>query len=47
MFKIPSTEELKPKRKPIYAKPIEISSFSYNSHREFLPNRSELVINLI
>lgn len=41
IFKIPN--DLNPKIKPNYSKPIEIQSFSYDSNRNFHPNRSELV----
>lgn len=42
-FKLPSLVDLKPKSKPIYSKPIEIGSFSYDSKRDYYHNRSELV----
>ncbi len=41
-FRIPSISELVPKSKPIYSKPVEIGSFSYDSNRIYHPNRSEL-----
>lgn len=41
-FKIPEVNELLPKIKPNYSKPVEIGSFSYDSNRNFHPNRSEL-----
>lgn len=41
-FGIPSASELVPKSKPAYSKPVEIGSFSYDSNRNYHPDRSEL-----